>query len=94
MANEFCAYGFGEDWDGTYAVDFDKAGKESCADLWTNGSYWIYRNSYYWMISASPYLYDDRYLVARKAYEDGSSPVGSYTGYNGNPDGAVKEGVC
>jgi hypothetical protein len=91
MANELCATGFNASIAGQYNLMY--------TDHWrkvdeTNGIYWIYKDSYYWMISTSEFLYETGYVVARKAYVAGSWADGNYTGVNGNPSGVVTLGVC
>lgn len=86
MANELCASGFGTAVDGNYHL--------VSIDHWTNGTYWIYKDSYYWMISSSEFLYETGYIVARKAYVAGSWADGAYTGVDGNPSGNVALGIC
>lgn len=86
MANELCASGFGNDIDGQYDL--------MSVDHWTNGTYWIYKDSYYWMISTSEYMYEPGYLVARKEYVAGSWADGHYEGVDGNPSGDVALGTC
>ena len=86
MANELCASGFGNDIDGQYNLMY--------RDHWSNGIYWIYKDSYYWMISSSEFLYGEGYIVARREYIEGSWADGSYDGVDGNPSGVVALGVC
>jgi hypothetical protein len=86
MANELCASGFGTAVDGNYQLMY--------RDHWTNGTYWIYKDSWYWMISNSEFYYGEGYIVARKAYVAGSWANGSYTGVDGNPSGNVALGIC
>lgn len=86
MANELCASGFGTAVDGQYAL--------ISVDHWSNGTYWIYKDSYYWMISSSEFLYETGYLVARKAYVAGSWADGDYVDVDGNPSGVVALGTC
>jgi len=82
------ASGFGEDWDGTYVYQYQK-------DKWKNGDYWIFRNSYYYMISSSEYLFfEEEHLKARMALPmDNNAPIddptGNYNGVNGEPNGSV-----
>jgi len=72
MANELCANGFANpDINGTYTL--------YSIDLWTNGTYWIYKDSWWWMISKSPtFNYHPEYLTAIKAYVPGSWANGEY----------------
>lgn len=70
MANELCAYGFGSAIDGTYQLMYQ--------DHWTNGTYWIYKDSFWWMISTSEFLYDTDHLVCIKTYVAGSWANGTY----------------
>jgi len=101
-ANDLCASGFGEAWDGTYNIiltDFESR------DRWinSNGRYWLYHDSWYWYISSSPTFYGDKidsttdgkYAVARKAWTvNDPSPVGHYEGIDANPDGDVSLNAC
>lgn len=86
MANELCASGFGNAVDGQYNLMYK--------DHWFNGSYWIYRDSYNWMISESEFLYYVPYLVAIKPYVIASWADGHYTGVGANPSGDIVLGVC
>ena len=90
MAFHLCASGFGRDWDGTYEqIDFDTYEKIPERD------YWIYRDSYYWYISKSPYQYNEELRVAVKAFTPGLvDPTGNYTGSGGLPNGVVVLGYC
>lgn len=75
------ATGFDRAWDGVYTLYYP--------DHWTNGTYWIYRDSFYWYISESPYLYGDSYIKAYLVFESVVDPRGSYIGTSGNPNGSV-----
>lgn len=88
MANELCASGFGTAVDGNYTMNYRDR------DHWTNGTYWIYRDSFYWMISSSEFLYGTGYIVARKDYVPGSWANGHYDGVDGHSSGDVALGVC
>ena len=70
MANELCVSGFGNAIDGNYKLEK--------TDRWTNETYWIYKDSYFWIISSSPYLYETNYVKAIKKYIPGSWVDGDY----------------
>jgi hypothetical protein len=73
MANELCASGFTvPDVDGQYNLMYTDHWKNA------NGKYWIYKDSYFWMISSSEFLYETGYLVAKKLYTPGSWANGDY----------------
>ena len=76
------ASGFNRAWDGTYLYQYQK-------DKWTNGTYWIYNDSFYWYISDSEYHYGDDHIKARMAYARLLNPRGNYTGFAGEPNGVV-----
>jgi hypothetical protein len=90
MANELCASGFTGSLSGVNGEY-----KLISVDHWTNGTYWIYKDSYFWMISRSSTLYEyPDYLVAIKSYVAGSWANGDYhavgTWTNGNwTEGAI-----
>jgi hypothetical protein len=86
MANELCAYGFDNDIDGQYYLMYN--------DHWCNGTYWIYKDSFNWIISDSEFLYGEPYLKAIKQYSVGSGPNGEYNGVSGNPNGTIALGIC
>ena len=86
MANEICASGFGNDIDGQYELKY--------RDHWSNGKYWIYRDSFYWMISTSEFLYYGDYLVATKPYNAGEGVDGNYDDIQGDPYGTISLGTC
>lgn len=88
MANELCASGFGTTVDGNYqSVD---------TDFWknNNSNYWIYKDSYNWIISSSPSIGQIPYAVATKTYVPGSWVNGHYTGTGTNPSGDIALGTC
>ena len=87
MANELCASGFSRPWDGNYTLISD--------GLWTNGSYFIFRDPWYWYVSSSLNLYYEPYRKASRPYDIyNPSPAGNFTGLDGNPDGIVNLGIC
>jgi hypothetical protein len=96
MANELCASGFGNGIDGQYNLMY--------TDHWTNGTYWIYKDSWWWMISTSEFLYEPTYLVAIKPYTAGTWANGDYYAvgpwengnwtHNDSPIGTISLGVC
>jgi len=90
MSFEICASGFTADANGTYSMIE--------TDHWSNGIYFIYHDSWYWYLTPSDYKYHEPNAVARKEYivgdSTGSTPIGSYNGIDGNPDGIVSNGEC
>ena len=99
MANELCASGFTgplSGINGNYTL--------ISRDHWTNGIYWVYKDSFFWMISTSEFIYEHPdYLVAIKEYTQGSWANGDYYSVgpfvNGNLTlgtiiGNVSLGVC
>jgi len=89
MSNLSCARGFGEEWDGTYEIlNFDTYEKIP------ERNFWVYRNSFKWFISASPFKYDISLRKAERDYPGISDPTGDYTGVAGNPDGNIANGSC
>jgi len=98
MANELCASGFGSDVDGQYNLMSNEHWQNS------NGKYWIYKDSFFWMISTSEFFWDKNHIVAIKAYVPGSWANGTYNtpekeagyaGYiEGTPMGSVSLGTC
>jgi len=89
MSFQICASGFGEDWDGTYELlmgdQYEKIPERN---------YWVYRDSWYWFISASPYKYDVPNRKAEKIYPGIEDPTGNYNGIDGNPNGSIAFGHC
>jgi len=84
------AYNFGRDWDGIYSM-IDTY-------VWSNGTYFLYTNGFYWMISESQYFFDPvnldfstvpGHLKAQKEYVATSTPAGTYVGVDSNPSGTV-----
>ena len=91
MAIHLCVSGFGKDWDGTYEnTDRDHYAKMPDHD------YWIYRDSWYWFISVSAYLYhgEGRRLAQKAVDTYIFDPTGSYEGVYGEPNGTVSLGDC
>jgi hypothetical protein len=96
MANELCASGFVDTLiNGQYELMY--------VDHWTNGNYWIYKDSFFWMISSSPTTYELPYLVAIKEYIAGSWANGDYYSVGdiidgnytlGDKVGQVSSGTC
>ncbi len=86
MSNELCLTGFGSGIDGQYYLMYDSH--------WSNGTYWIYRDSFYWFISSSEFLYGEGYVIARKDYVAGSWANGSYYGVYGGSSGNVELAIC
>ena len=90
-ADTIYASGFGTAWDGTYTLRY--------TDHWSNGDYWVYRDSYYWYITDSEFLYGDSHAKAQMEFEEEVNPEGnltgiinprgSYTGISGEPDGVI-----
>jgi len=78
-------------WNGTYELKY--------TDHWSNGYYWIYRDSYYWYISESEFLYQEPYSKAQLVFTEETNPEGNitgiinprgnYTGIDGEPNGVV-----
>lgn len=99
-----CASGFGNDIDGTYTIlRIDKYVLASSNYPWTNGTYYLNHDDFWWMICDSDTMFDavnskfpliTGHLMAKKAYVRGSSPAGHYTGVDGNPSGDVVIGSC
>ena len=85
FTRDVTASGFNEAWDGSYEYRY--------TDHWSksDGSYWIIRNSLYWFVSGSEFLYEEDYRKARLAmtYFGREDPKGSYTGIDGNPNGTI-----
>jgi hypothetical protein len=86
MSNELCFSGFGGNIDGQYYLMY--------CDHWSNGTYWLYKDSFNWIISSSEFLYGEGYIIARKEYVAGSWANGNYVGVNGNPSGTVALAFC
>lgn len=81
MSTTVIATGFDRDWDGTYVLTYP--------DKWTNGTYWLYHDSYYWYISVSQYLYGPAFSKAKMVFTGLVDPKGNYDGIYGNPNGEV-----
>lgn len=91
MSFEICATGFDAGVNGTYSAIYGEV------DHWSNGTYYLYHDSFYWYISDSDYTWEEGHRKARKAYEVGNDyvkPTGNYTGLDGNPDGVIIDGSC
>lgn len=89
MSFEICASGFNANVNGTYSM--------VSTDHWTNGTYYLWHDPWYWYISISEHQFRDEYSVARKTYEDGTEyvkPTGNYEGLYGNPNGVIVDGNC
>lgn len=88
MAELICVSGFDRDWDGTYQMVY--------TDSWKHleKNYWIYKDSWNWMISSSPHLYDSSHLKAVKLYVVTEWVEGNYLGVNGNPNGIITMDEC
>ena len=81
MSRDVQASGFGMPWDGTYEYQY--------TDHWSNGDYWILRNSLYWFVTDSEFEYGEERRKASLAYYFIENPRGSYTGLDGNPNGTI-----
>lgn len=90
MAQELIVTGTtSQDWDGRYIMQYNTM--NSNCDIWKHETkeYFIFRNSWYWMLSSGGCYMEDSYLKATKLYASGSTPTGHYDGINGNPDNDV-----
>ena len=94
MSFEICASGFDANVNGTYSM--------IATDIWSNGTYYIYHDSYYWYISDSQYTWEITHRVARRTYEVatdytrvyGNGAYGDYTGLDGHSSGRIADGSC